>query len=85
RPVGCLECRGTGYRGRIGIYETLLMSAPLRKLVTPGADLAAIRQQAYREGMKPLRISGALKIAEGLTTFAEVIQVAPPASEDHAD
>nr|MBL8454768.1 type II/IV secretion system protein [Zoogloeaceae bacterium] len=85
RPVGCLECRDTGYRGRVGIYETLLMSAPLRKLVTPGADLAAIRQQAYREGMKPLRVSGALKIAEGLTTFAEVIQVAPPASEDHPD
>jgi len=85
RPVGCLECRDTGYRGRVGIYETLLMSAPLRKLVTPGADLAAIRQQAYREGMKPLRVSGALKIAEGLTTFAEVIQVAPPASEDQPD
>ncbi len=85
RPVGCLECRNTGYRGRMGIYETLLMSANIRQHVTNGADLALIRQSAYREGMKPLRISGAMKVATGLTTLEEVIKVAPPASDDTAN
>ncbi|MDQ8022001.1 MAG: GspE/PulE family protein [Moraxellaceae bacterium] len=82
RPMGCLECRNTGYMGRMGIYETLLMSAAVRKLVQNGADLSAIRLQAIREGMKPLRISGALKIAAGLTSLEEVLRVAPPASDD---
>jgi general secretion pathway protein E len=80
-PVGCLECRNTGYQGRIGIYEILLMSPAMRKLVTSGSDLAAIREQAYREGMKPLRISGAMKVAMGLTTFDEVFKVAPPPTQ----
>ncbi len=84
RPVGCLECRNTGYRGRMGIYETLLMSAGIRQHVTAGADLALIRQTAYREGMKPLRISGAMKVAKGITTLDEVVKVAPPASDDTA-
>ncbi|MEC5397540.1 GspE/PulE family protein [Uliginosibacterium sp. H1] len=82
RPVGCLECRNTGYMGRMGIYETLLMSAAIRKLVQNGAELSAIRLQAIREGMKPLRISGALKIAAGLTSLEEVLRVAPPAADD---
>jgi general secretion pathway protein E len=84
QPLGCLECRNTGYRGRMGIYETLLMSASIRQHVMAGADLALIRQTAYREGMKPLRISGAMKVAKGLTTLEEVIKVAPPASDDAA-
>ncbi len=77
-PVGCLECRMTGYMGRIGIYEILLLSPEVNKLITSAADLAKIREQATREGMKPLRISGALKIAAGLTTIEEVMKVAPP-------
>jgi len=79
--TGCLECRMTGYVGRIGIYEILLMSPELRKLVTPVADIAAIREQASREGMKPLRISGAMKVAAGVTTLDEVVKVAPPANQ----
>src|SRR5512135_420681 len=78
RPHGCLECRMTGYSGRIGIYEILLMSPELRKLVTAETDIAAVREQANREGMKPLRISGALKIAAGQTTLDEVLKTAPP-------
>ncbi|MBI4809058.1 MAG: type II/IV secretion system protein [Nitrosomonadales bacterium] len=78
RPQGCLECRMTGYSGRIGIYEILLMSPELRKLITAETDIAALREQANREGMKPLRISGALKIASGLTTLDEVLKTAPP-------
>ena len=81
QPEGCLECRMTGYKGRVGIYEILLMSPELRKLVTPTTDIAPLREKACLEGMKPLRISGALKVANGLTTLEEVVRVAPPASQ----
>jgi general secretion pathway protein E len=80
-PTGCMECRMTGYTGRVGIYEILLMSPELRKLVTPTTNTAPIRDQAAREGMRPLRISGAMKVAAGLTTLEEVVKVAPPASQ----
>jgi general secretion pathway protein E len=82
RPVGCLDCRMTGYMGRVGLYEIMLMSPELRKLITPTTDLAKVREQAYREGMKPLRISGAMKVAAGLTTLEEVLQAAPPAQNE---
>ena len=78
-PVGCLECRMTGYHGRIGLYEIMLMTPALRKLVTHDADDRAIREQAYKDGMKPLRVSGAMKVAAGITTAEEVLKVAPPA------
>ncbi len=81
RPVGCLECRMTGYLGRVGIYEMLSMSPAVRERVQPGCDAASLRDQAYREGMRPLRVSGALKVAQGLTTVEEVVKVAPPAKE----
>ncbi|MFA6901984.1 MAG: GspE/PulE family protein [Gallionellaceae bacterium] len=81
QPAGCLECRMTGYKGRVGIYEILLMSPALRKLVTPTTDIAPLRELASKEGMKPLRISGALKVANGQTTLEEVVRVAPPASQ----
>src|SRR5438045_6722752 len=78
RPVGCLECRNTGYSGRIGLYEILLLSPEVKRMVNAEADVAKIRDQAYKEGMKPLRISGAMKVAMGLTTLEEVLKVAPP-------
>jgi general secretion pathway protein E len=78
RPVGCLECRMTGFRGRSGIYEVMLVSSAIRKLIDAQADIAAIREVAYREGMRSLRISGAMKVAAGLTTLEEVLKVAPP-------
>jgi len=78
KPVGCLECRNTGYSGRIGLYEILLLSPEVRRLINAEADLDKIREQAYKEGMKPLRISGAMKVAMGLTTLEEVLKVAPP-------
>ena len=77
-PVGCLECRMTGYKGRIGIYEIMPMSTEIKRLVANGAELGKLREQAMREGMKPLRIAGAKKVAAGLTTIAEIIKVAPP-------
>ena len=77
-PVGCLDCRMTGYRGRIGLYEILMLSPEMKQLISDNAEIAKIRDLAYREGMKPLRISGAMKVASGLTTLAEVFKVAPP-------
>ncbi len=84
RPVGCLECRMTGFSGRVGVYELLLMSPELRKLLGKETDVARVREQACREGMRPLRISGALKVAAGLTSLEEVVRVAPPADEGSA-
>jgi general secretion pathway protein E len=81
KPVGCLECRMTGYLGRVGIYETLVHTPAIKQLITAGADLAAVREQAMKEGMKPLRVSGAMKVAAGLTTIDEVLKVAPPVRE----
>jgi general secretion pathway protein E len=77
RPVGCLECRNTGYVGRIGIYEIMQMSRELKQLITEKTDIVALTQAAYRAGMRPLRISGASKIAQGVTTFEEVLKSAP--------
>jgi len=79
---GCLECRMTGYMGRVGLYEMLTMTSSLRQLITTETNLEALTAQAYKDGMKPLRISGAAKIAAGLTTVEEVLKVAPPASGD---
>ena len=79
--VGCLDCRMTGYQGRLGLYEILLMSPELRRHIRPQTDIAKVREVAYREGMRPLRISGAMKIAAGTTSLDEVVKVAPPAEE----
>jgi general secretion pathway protein E len=84
KPVGCLECRMTGFTGRVGIYETLVFSPGIRQVVGGGADLALIRDCAYKEGMKALRISGAMKIASGITTMDEVLKVAPPVGDPAA-
>ncbi len=81
KPVGCLECRMTGFLGRVGIYETLVYSSGIKAVIANGADLARLREEAIKEGMKPLRISGALKVAAGATTIEEVLKTAPPAHE----
>jgi general secretion pathway protein E len=75
--AGCLECRMTGYFGRIGLYEIMTLTPNLRKLIHAEAEDGKIREQAYKEGMKPLRVSGAMKVAAGLTTVDEVVKVAP--------
>jgi len=75
--VGCLECRMTGYFGRMGLYEIMSMTPALRRLVHKEADDSAIREQAYKEGMKPLRVSGAVKVAAGATTIDEVVKAVP--------
>ncbi|HZW25136.1 MAG TPA: GspE/PulE family protein [Gallionella sp.] len=76
--TGCLECRMTGYRGRTGIYEMLPLSAEMKKLIVKDAELGKIKALARQEGMRPLRLSGAEKVAAGLTTAEEIIKIAPP-------
>lgn len=76
-PVGCEQCRNTGYKGRIGLYELMPVSHELKRLLTDNASLQKIRQQSYQEGMQPLRLAGARRIAEGLTSFEEVMRVVP--------
>ncbi|PPD00974.1 MAG: type II secretion system protein E [Methylotenera sp.] len=78
KAVGCLECRNTGFRGRSGIYEMLTITPALRKLITPETNLAKLTKLAQQEGMQPLIINGAEKIAAGLTTIEELLKVAPP-------
>jgi general secretion pathway protein E len=77
RPVGCLECRHTGYRGRVGLYELLVPGEAARACIAPRADAAALFRQAVKEGMRPLRLAGARKVAEGLTTIEEVLRSTP--------
>ena len=76
-PKGCLECRDTGFMGRMGIYEVLPMSNEISRLIDGDSDHLKIRQQAMKEGMHSLRLSGAQKVASGLTTLEEVMRVAP--------
>jgi general secretion pathway protein E len=75
RPIGCPECRQTGYRGRTGIYELLTITEAFTQLVGKETDLHALRRQSVLDGMKPLRIAGAMKIIEGVTTADEVLKV----------
>ena len=77
RPVGCLECRQTGYRGRVGLYELMVLGEEARRHVHPQLDTAALRRQAVKDGMRPLRLAGASQVAEGLTTLDEVLRATP--------
>jgi general secretion pathway protein E len=77
KPVGCLECRHTGYRGRVGLYELLVMSDAARESVHPTLDASALRRQAVKDGMRPLRLGGAMKVAEGVTTVEEILRNTP--------
>jgi general secretion pathway protein E len=77
RAGGCLECRNTGYMGRQGIYEIMPLTESLQRAIHDDTDLNTLRQQAMREGMRTLRLSGAQKVAAGLTTVEEVLRVAP--------
>jgi general secretion pathway protein E len=77
KPVGCLECRMTGFRGRVGFYELLQMSEAARLHIHPKLDADALRRQALADGMHPLRAAGVMKVAEGVTTLDEVLRTTP--------
>lgn len=72
---GCFECRNTGYRGRSGIFEILPIDEKIKELVVEGAEAPLIKREAARTGMKTLRQSALRKLADGITTFEEVIRV----------
>lgn len=77
KPVGCLECRMTGYRGRAGLYELLTINDASRQHISPTTHVAKLRQQALHDGLRPLRLAGAMKVAEGVTTIEEVLASTP--------
>ena len=82
KPVGCNTCRQTGFRGRVGLYELLVMGDESRRAVHPAQDTAKLRRQAVKDGMRPLRLAGMMKVAEGQTTVDEVLRGTPAWSED---
>jgi len=81
KPVGCLACRHTGYRGRVGLYELLVVGEDSKRAVHPAHDMTALRRHALKDGMRPLRLAGMMKVAEGMTTVDEVLRATPAWSE----
>lgn len=77
KAVGCEECRNTGYKGRIGIYEFLPLSLDMKQQISANAALGDLKLLAQKEGVEPLRIAGARKVVAGLTTLEEVLRVVP--------
>ena len=75
RGKGCVRCRNTGYRGRIGIFEVLPYTESLKQLTTAETDIAGITLKAKEEGMVSLRENAVKKLLEGITTFQEVLRV----------
>ena len=84
RPVGCDECRHTGFRGRQGIYELMRVDEALGQLITADLQTATLRRAALTRGMRSLRTTGALKVAHGWTTVEEIVGVVPPADVSQA-
>ena len=78
KPVGCVECRMTGFMGRMGLYELLVVSEAFKARVTSEPGIDSLRRQAVADGMRPLRLAGALRVAEGLTVIEEVLASTPP-------
>jgi general secretion pathway protein E len=78
KPVGCVDCRMTGFLGRMGLYELLTVSESFKEKLHLGGTVAALRKQGIADGMRPLRLAGALRVAEGLTTIEEVLSTTPP-------
>ena len=74
KPVGCEACNKRGYKGRVGLYEVLEMSEPMRDMVLTGASAIELREQAIKEGMITLRRSGCRKVLDGVTTIEEIIR-----------
>jgi general secretion pathway protein E len=82
KPIGCLECRETGYLGRIGVYELMPVTSGLRSILGGNPDIAELRRVAQRDGMRPLRVAGADKVAAGITSVNEVIALTPDPRHD---
>ncbi|HQV24285.1 MAG TPA: GspE/PulE family protein [Acinetobacter sp.] len=77
KAVGCEACRQTGYKGRVGIYEFMPVSLDSKTIISANGTLNDLKAQAKKEGIEPLRIAGARKVIEGITTLEEVLRVVP--------
>ena len=77
KPVGCENCRMTGFRGRMGLYELLTVTEALKDQINTSPSMDVLRRQGVKDGMRPLRLAGALRVAEGMTTLQEVIASTP--------
>jgi general secretion pathway protein E len=75
RGAGCEACAGSGYRGRVALYEILLVDDQVRRLIMAKADAGAIRDAAVAAGMRTLRVEGMAKVLQGVTTAEEVLRV----------
>ncbi len=78
KPVGCVDCRMTGFMGRMGLYELLVVTEGFKSRVSADPGMDALRRQAVSDGMRPLRLAGALRVAEGVTVMEEVLSSTPP-------
>ena len=74
-PVGCAKCFGTGYRGRLGLYEVLVVDDELRDLVATGGSVLEIQRLARAQGVTSLREDGISKVLEGMTSYLELLRV----------
>lgn len=79
--IGCAECRDSGYRGRAGVYEIMVLDDALKSLISPGTDVQALRRAALQQGMCSLRMAGMHKVEAGLTSLAEILRATPGDSE----
>ena len=77
KAVGCIECRMTGFMGRMGLYELLTVSEGFKEKINREPNSDALRAQAIADGMRPMRLAGALRVAEGRTTLEEVLSATP--------
>jgi len=77
KAVGCVECRMTGFMGRMGLYELLVVTESFKNLISQTPDSDALKRQAIADGMRPLRLAGSLHVAEGLTVLDEVLSSTP--------
>jgi type IV pilus assembly protein PilB len=72
-PVGCERCKGSGYKGRVGIYQVMPISEEIARIIMTNGNSIDIANQAQKDGVKDLRQSGLLKVKQGVTSLAEVL------------
>ncbi len=77
-PAGCASCSNTGYRGRLALYEVMVLNDDLRQYILQGYSTAELKAEAIRLGMKTLRQAGISKMLEGVTSLAEIMRVTAP-------
>jgi type IV pilus assembly protein PilB len=82
KGAGCEACQYTGYSGRLGLFEVLMVTPSLREIIAPNVSALTLRKAAEKEGFQPMSMDGIRKALEGMTTIEEVFRVAPPEAEE---